>query len=174
MIRLHDLKPNEGHHRRRTRVGRGNAAGQGLSAGKGTKGQGSRKRGTKRQYFEGGQLPLVRRLPFKRGFNNLFKIYYQEVGLARIAEHFAAGDLVNPETLQAKGLIKDTDKPVAILGGVETTLPFNCAAHRFSGPAKAALETAGGTARLLSMGASGARATIKPLRKALRVKQETR
>lgn len=174
MIRLHDLKPNPGHHRKRTRVGRGNAAGQGLTGGTGTKGQGSRKRGTKGPYFEGGQLPLVRRLPFKRGFNNLFKIYYQEVGLARIAEHFAPGETVNPETLQAKGLIKEAGKPVAILGGVETSAAYNIAAHRFSGPAKAAVEAAGGTVRLLSMGASGARATIKPLRKALRVKPETR
>lgn len=178
MIRLHDLKPDKGAHRKRRRVARGVAAGQGMTAGTGTKGQGSRKNGTKGPYFEGGQLPFVRRLPFKRGFNNLFKIEYQEVGLALIARNFAAGDTINPETLFAKGLIRDMEKPIAILGvgAGKSDIPanFTYVAHRFSGPARTLIETAGGSVRELALSVTGARATIKLQRKSLRAKPETK
>ena len=80
-MKLHDLKPDPGSKRRRKRVGRGIAAGKGKTAGRGHKGQGARSGGGKGPYFEGGQLPLVRRLPFKRGFTNIFAIHYQEVNV---------------------------------------------------------------------------------------------
>ena len=80
-MKLHDLRPDPGATRKRRRVGRGIAAGQGKTAGRGTKGQGARAGGGKGPYFEGGQLPLVRRLPFKRGFTNIFRIEYQEVNV---------------------------------------------------------------------------------------------
>ncbi len=80
-MKLHDLRPAEGATKKRKRVGRGISAGQGKTAGRGTKGTGARRGGGKGPYFEGGQLPLVRRLPFKRGFNNVFRIEYQEVNL---------------------------------------------------------------------------------------------
>ena len=80
-MKLHDLRPDEGATKKRTRVGRGIAAGKGKTAGRGTKGQGARGGGGKGAYFEGGQLPLVRRLPLKRGFTNIFRIEYQEVNL---------------------------------------------------------------------------------------------
>jgi large subunit ribosomal protein L15 len=85
-MKLNDLKPDRGSKRKRTRVGRGISAGQGKTAGRGTKGQGARGGKSKGPQFEGGQLPLVRRLPFKRGFNNIFKIYYQEVNVGALNE----------------------------------------------------------------------------------------
>ena len=80
-MKLHDLKPDKGSKRKRTRVGRGISAGKGKTAGRGHKGQGARSGGGKGPYFEGGQLPFVRRLPFKRGFTNIFAIVYQEVNV---------------------------------------------------------------------------------------------
>ena len=103
-MKLHDLRPDKGSKKRRTRVGRGISAGKGKTAGRGTKGQGARRGGGKGPYFEGGQLPLVRRLPFKRGFTNIFRIEYQEVNIDALQERFSDGDTVSPETLVEKGL----------------------------------------------------------------------
>src|SRR5215204_2276627 len=102
-MKLHDLKPAPGSRKKKSRVGRGISAGQGKTAGRGTKGAGAR--GTsahKGAYFEGGQLPLVRRLPFKRGFSNIFRTEYQEVNIGQL-ESLDAGLTVTPETLAAKG-----------------------------------------------------------------------
>src|SRR4051812_34625174 len=111
-MKLHDLKPAKGSHKKRTRVGRGISAGQGKTAGRGTKGAGARGSSAhKGAYFEGGQLPLVRRLPFKRGFSNIFRTEYQEVNLSQL-ESLAGGSTVTPQTLAASGLIRDELKPV--------------------------------------------------------------
>ena len=83
-MNLHDLRPDEGSKKKRKRVGRGISAGQGKTAGRGTKGQGARSGGGKGPYFEGGQLPLVRRLPFKRGFTNINKIVYKPVNIGSL------------------------------------------------------------------------------------------
>jgi len=125
-------------------VGRGISAGQGKTAGRGTKGQASRSGGTKGPYFEGGQLPLVRRLPFKRGFTNIFKVQYVPVNLYRLAE-FEADVEVSPETLAAAGIIKSADLPVAILGQGELEHGLVVKAHRFSSSARAKIEKAGGS-----------------------------
>lgn len=146
-MKLHELQPPEGARRPRKRVGRGIAAGQGKTAGRGTKGQGARSGGTKGPYFEGGQLPLVRRLPFKRGFTNIFKVQYVPVNLYRL-EGLAA-DEVSPETLAAEGIIKSASLPVAILGEGEVERPLVVKAHRFSASARAKIEEAGGTAEQL-------------------------
>src|SRR5262249_62212294 len=108
-MKLHELRPDEGSKKKRKRVGRGQAAGQGGYAGRGIKGQGSRGGKPKGGYFEGGQLPLVRRLPFKRGFNNLFRVEQQEVRLDRLATVAEAAnvDMVDPELLAQLGLIRD-------------------------------------------------------------------
>ena len=95
-MKLHELEAPKGARKSRKRVGRGIAAGQGKTAGRGTKGQASRSGGTKGPYFEGGQLPLVRRLPFKRGFNNIFKVQYVPVNLYRLGE-FESGAEISPE-----------------------------------------------------------------------------
>jgi large subunit ribosomal protein L15 len=142
-MKLHDLRPAEGAKKRRKRVGRGIAAGQGKTAGRGTKGQAARSGGTKGPYFEGGQLPLVRRLPFKRGFTNIFKVEYIPVNLYRL-EDFAEEQEVSPESLAAAGIIKSASLPVAILGQGEIDRPLTVRAHRFSASARAKIEAAGG------------------------------
>jgi large subunit ribosomal protein L15 len=143
-MKLHDLYPAEGATKQRKRVGRGISAGQGKTAGRGTKGQASRSGGTKGPYFEGGQLPLVRRLPFKRGFTNLFKVHYVPVNLYRL-NAFAANAEVSPDTLEAAGIIKSSSSPVAILGHGEVDRPLVVKAHRISGSARTKIEQAGGS-----------------------------
>lgn len=143
-MQLHELRPPKGARKRRKRVGRGIAAGQGKTAGRGTKGQASRSGGTKGPYFEGGQLPLVRRLPVKRGFTNIFKVRYAPVNLYRLDE-FAANEEVSPATLAAAGVIKSALLPVAILGQGEIDRPLVVKAHRFSASARAKIEGAGGS-----------------------------
>ena len=143
-MKLHELQAPKGARKSRKRVGRGIAAGQGKTAGRGTKGQASRSGGTKGPYFEGGQLPLVRRLPFKRGFTNIFKVQYVPVNLYRL-EEFEADAEISPATLAAAGIIKSADLPVAILGHGELDRPLAVKAHRFSSSARAKIEEAGGS-----------------------------
>jgi len=143
-MKLHDLNPPKGAKKQRKRVGRGISAGQGKTAGRGTKGQASRSGGTKGPYFEGGQLPIVRRLPFKRGFNNIFRVQYVPVNLYRL-DGFAANAEVSPNTLAAAGIIKSPSLPVAILGHGEVDRPLVVKAHRVSSSARAKIEGAGGS-----------------------------
>lgn len=164
-MKLHDLKPTEGSTRRKIRKGRGKAAGGGTYHGRGIKGQGARGRRHKRAYFEGGQLPLVRRLPFKRGFTNLFRIEYQEVNLDMINTRFEAGDTVNPETLVEKGLLRDANEPIVILGRGELDKKVDIHAHRISKSAAEQLEKVGGSYTKIELLVTGARATVKKLRK---------
>ena len=145
-MKLHDLRPNPGAKKKRKRVGRGIAAGQGKTAGRGTKGQNARSGGGKGIYFEGGQLPLARRLPYKRGFTNTRKIYYKPVNLNRLAEFDFEGIDVTPEVMSAIGLIKKPSDPVAILGDGEINVALTIKAHRFSASAKQKIEAAGGQA----------------------------
>ncbi|MCB0010586.1 MAG: 50S ribosomal protein L15 [Anaerolineales bacterium] len=149
-MKLHDLRPDEGSRQKRKRVGRGISAGQGKTAGRGTKGQGARRGGGKGPYFEGGQLPLVRRLPFKRGFTNIRKIYYNPVNLGRLAEMFEAGSEIDPAVMVEVGLLKKESDPVVILGDGDLTGALTIKAHRFSAAAKQKIEAAGGTVELLS------------------------
>ena len=114
-MKLHNLHPAPGSKKRRKRVGRGIAAGQGKTAGRGMKGQGARSGGGKGPYFEGGQLPLVRRLPFRRGFTNIWRVEYAEVNLDRL-DDFGDGAEVSPKTLREAGIIKSAIKPVVVLG----------------------------------------------------------
>lgn len=150
-MKLHDLRPDIGAKRKRKRVGRGIAAGQGKTAGRGTKGQKSRSGGGKGIYFEGGQLPLARRLPYKRGFTNIRKVYYKPVNLDRLAEFDFDGVDVTPEIMAAVGLIKSPMDPVVVLGNGDLDVALNVKAHRFSGTAKAKIEAAGGTAEVLPL-----------------------
>jgi large subunit ribosomal protein L15 len=149
-MNLHDLRPNPGKKKKRKRVGRGISAGQGKTAGRGTKGQGARSGGGKGPYFEGGQLPLVRRLPFKRGFTNINKIYYTPVNLANMV-NFEADAEVDPEVLAAVGLLKKADNPVVILGDGDISVALNVKAHRFSASAKEKIEAAGGTTTVIPL-----------------------
>ncbi|HET6443981.1 MAG TPA: 50S ribosomal protein L15 [candidate division Zixibacteria bacterium] len=148
-MKLNDLRPNKGKTKKRKRVGRGIAAGQGKTAGRGTKGQGARSGGGKGLYFEGGQLPLVRRLPFKRGFTNIHKIYYKPVNIGNLAQ-FEAGTQVDPELLLTHGLIKKASDPIVILGNGNIKVALNVKAHRFSTTAKQKIEEAGGTVEFVT------------------------
>ena len=150
-MKLHDLRPNPGAKKKRKRVGRGIAAGQGKTAGRGTKGQNSRSGGGKGIYFEGGQLPLARRLPYKRGFTNIRKIHYKPVNLKQLAEFDFDGLDVTPDIMAAVGLIKKETDPVVVLGDGEIDVPLTVKAHRFSGSAKAKIEAAGGTVEVLPL-----------------------
>jgi len=143
-MKLHELRPAKGAKHRRKRVGRGTSAGQGKTAGRGTKGQGARKGRGVAPYFEGGQLPLVRRMPHKGGFTNIFKVHYAPVNLYRLAQ-FAAGAEVSPETLAAAGIIGAPGMPVKILGYGELDRPLTVKAHRFSASAKEKILAAGGS-----------------------------
>lgn len=143
-MKLHDLRPNSGAKKKRKRVGRGIAAGQGKTAGRGTKGQNARSGGGKGVYFEGGQLPLARRLPYKRGFTNDNKIYYKAVNLKDLADFEFDEVDVDPEVMAFLGLIKKESDPVVILGEGEVTQALVIKAHRFSKSAKEKIEAAGG------------------------------
>lgn len=150
-MKLHDLRPNPGKKKQRKRVGRGISAGQGKTAGRGTKGQNARSGGGKGPYFEGGQLPLARRLPFKRGFTNINKIHYTPVNLRDLADFDFDGVEVTPEVLFAIGLIRKETDPVVILGDGEIDVALTVKAHRFSAAAKQKLEAVGGTVEILSL-----------------------
>jgi large subunit ribosomal protein L15 len=130
------------------RKARGIAAGKGKTAGRGTKGQNSRSGGGVRPYFEGGQLPLVRRLPQKRGFRNRFRIEYIPVNLESIADFEVE---VTPETLAQAGIIRKATLPVVVLGDGEVDKALTVRAHRFSASARAKIEAAGGVAEVLPL-----------------------
>lgn len=151
-MKLHELHPAEEAKKSRKRKGRGIAAGQGKTAGRGTKGQNARSGGGVRPYFEGGQLPLVRKLPFVRGYSffNPYKVEFKPVNLEQIAIRFEAEAEVSPVALSEVGLIKHADDLVAVLGKGEIDFPLTVRAHRVSKSARAKIEAAGGTVELLS------------------------
>lgn len=141
---LHNLKPAEGATRKRKRVGRGPGSGNGKTAGRGHKGQRSRSGYSRRYGFEGGQMPLVRRIP-KRGFTNIFRVGYQVVNLRDLDRVFSDGDTVTAELLTEKGLIRGDKKPVKILASGELSKKLTVQAHAFSKNAQASIEAAGGS-----------------------------
>lgn len=165
-MKLHDLKPDPGSKRKRKRVGRGIAAGGGKTAGRGHKGQGARSGGGKGPYFEGGQLPLVRRLPFKRGFTNIFAIHYQEVNVDSLEARFDEGAVVNGESLLAAGLVRKASEPIKVLGRGELSKKLEVHANKFTKSAAAKIEGAGGSVNAHALKVTGALATVKKLRKA--------
>jgi large subunit ribosomal protein L15 len=144
--------------KKRKRVGRGIAAGQGKTAGRGMKGQKARSGGSTKPYFEGGQLPLVRKLPFARGvgFRDPWRIRFTPVNLGRLSG-FRKGTEVTPETLVEAGIIKRADELVVILGQGELKKPLTIKAHRFSASARAKIQEAGGTVEELPWQRGGRR-----------------
>lgn len=155
-MKIHDLTPAPGSRRSRKRVGRGIGGKGGKTAGRGTKGQ--RARGTVRLGFEGGQMPLLQRVPKLRGFNNPFRVEYQAVNLDTIDE--SGLDEVTPETLLAKGLVSK-GALVKVLGRGELTRAVQVKAHGFSASAEAAITSAGGTVEKLPMPFGGGRPPAK-------------
>jgi len=147
-LSLNNLHPAKGSKHKKKRVGRGPGSGKGKTAGRGTKGQKSRSGYRKKIGFEGGQMPLQRRLP-KRGFTNAFKKKWIEVSLAKIDQNFNAGDEVTPEILHKRGIIKKAKYDVVVLGNGNLTKPVKISAHRFTKSALEKIEKAGGTANTI-------------------------
>ena len=142
-MKLHELSPNAGSRKRRKRVGRGDSSGLGKTAGRGEKGQKSRTGSSISPFFEGGQIPLFRRLP-KRGFNSPDHIEYTLVNLNILEDNFAAGDVVDAESLRAKNLLGKTERMIKILANGEITKALTVKADKFSAAAKAKIEAVGG------------------------------
>lgn len=144
-MQAHQLRPPHGAKHDRKRIGRGNATGQGTYAGKGLKGQKARSGNDIRIGFEGGQLPLIKRMGRKRGFTNRFRIAYQAINVERLAT-FPAKAEVTAESLKAAGIIRQTRSPIKVLGQGEITVALVVRADRFSEEARRKIEAAGGTA----------------------------
>ena len=144
-LSLNNLKPAKGSTHKKKRVGRGPGSGLGKTSGRGHKGQKSRSGYSSRPGFEGGQMPLQRRLP-KRGFTNIFKKQWIEISLGKIESNFNARDDVTPEILHERGLIKKAKHDLVILGNGDVSKALNISAHRFTKTAKDKIEKAGGSA----------------------------
>jgi len=149
-MKLHELKPAEGSKKNRKRVGRGLGSGSGTYAGRGRKGQHARAGGVKATYFEGGNLPLVRKLPFARGvgFTSRRKIFYVPINVSELAALGVDGP-ITPEVLAQNGLLKSPGDPVVVLAYGEIDRPITVKAHRFSEAARRKIEAAGGSVETL-------------------------
>jgi large subunit ribosomal protein L15 len=150
MAELHDLSPTAGSHRARKRVGRGPGSGLGKTSGRGEKGQKARSGGSVHPRFEGGQMPLIRRIP-KRGFKNPNRVEYQVVNL-RDLERFEGE--VSPEVLQGAGLIGASRGPVKVLGQGDIAKSLAVSAHAFSKSAREKIEAAGGSVTIIGADSS--------------------
>ena len=142
-MKLHDMKPAPGSRKERKRVGRGDSSGLGKTAGRGDKGQKSRTGAVIRPFFEGGQIPLFRRLP-KRGFKNADRIIYALVNLDKLNDNFEAGDVVDFDALRAKKLLAKSDTIIKVLANGEITKALTVKAAKFSAAAVEKIQAAGG------------------------------
>jgi len=144
-VRQDELSPAPGSKQRRKRVGRGDGSGHGTYSGRGCKGQKSRSGHSMRPGFEGGQLPLIKRLPEKRGFTNIFRTEYSTVNIEKL-NIFESGSEVTPEKLVAARIVKSLRHPIKILADGDINHPLVVKANKFSAAAKAKIEAAGGQA----------------------------
>ena len=142
-----ELKPAAGSRRDRKRVGRGPGSGRGKTAARGEKGQKSRSGYSAKRGFEGGQMPLHRRIP-KRGFTNIFRTEYRTVNIDRLAS-FASGTVVTPEVLEKAGLLRKGKTPVKVLGNGELSVALTVRVHKYTGSAAKKIAGAGGKAEVL-------------------------
>lgn len=142
-MKQHELAPSTGARHKRKRIGRGLGSGHGRTAGKGSKGQKARSGCKIRPGFEGGQNPLVKRLPEKRGFTNIFRVEYATINIT-LLNRFDADSEVTPQQFMEKGLVKSLKKPIKILGDGELFKPLTVSAHKFSQTARSKIEAAGG------------------------------
>ncbi|HEX7956727.1 MAG TPA: 50S ribosomal protein L15 [Pyrinomonadaceae bacterium] len=146
---LNNLHPAEGATHKKKRVGRGPGSGLGKTAGRGNKGQKSRSGYSMKIGFEGGQMPLQRRLP-KRGFTNIFKKQWIEVTLSTLEQSFEAGDTITPETMHERGVIAKGKRDIVVLGTGDITKALTVSAHRFTKGARQKIEAAGGTVNVIT------------------------
>ncbi|MCS6887261.1 50S ribosomal protein L15 [Chloroflexus sp.] len=144
-MKLHDLRPAEGSHRKSKRIGRGHGSGKGKTGGKGMMGQKARSGPGPYRTFEGGQNRLVKRMPFKRGFTNKFRVEYEVVNVGSLADWPVELE-VTPESLLDRRLVRRKKMPVKILGDGELSQPLVIKAHKFSASARQKIEAAGGKA----------------------------
>jgi large subunit ribosomal protein L15 len=149
---LNNLRPPKGARKARKRVGRGPGSGHGKTATRGNKGAKSRSGFRFKRGFEGGQMPLHRRVP-KRGFHNPFRIEYAVVNLDTIVDVFDAGSSVTPELLRERGLVRESRVPIKVLGRGDVTKPLTVHAHKFSGSAAQKIAAAGGKAEVIATAA---------------------
>lgn len=147
-MKMHEIPRGRAAKRPRKRVGRGTGSGRGKTCGRGTKGLNARAGGGVHPTFEGGQLPLIKRLPKLRGFKRRFKVEYAAVSLGALEERFEDGAAVSLETLADHGLSRGPAEPVVVLGSGELTKKLTVHAHRFSKSARAAIEGCGGEAHV--------------------------
>jgi large subunit ribosomal protein L15 len=152
-MQAHELRPPKGARHKRKRVGRGDGSGHGTYSGRGSKGQKVRSGGGPRLGFEGGQTPLIKRLPRRRGFTNIFRVEYASVNVKQL-ERFEEGTEVTPDLLREVGIIKTLKQPVKILGDGEISKALIVRAHKFSAVAKEKIEAAGGSIEEVAHGAS--------------------
>ena len=144
-MRLDQLRAPKGARRARKRIGRGNGS-KGTYSGRGMKGQKARSGGGVRPSFEGGQLPLMKRLPTQRGFTNIFRVEYATVNVDELAARFDHNAEITPEALREARLVRGRGTPVKVLGRGEIDRALTVSAHRFSGEARRKIEAAGGVA----------------------------
>ena len=147
-MKLHELSPVEGSKKSSKRIGRGHGSGWGKTAGKGHKGQKARSGGSIRPGFEGGQMPLQRRVP-KRGFNNIFAKNVVAINLSTLNRKFTDGDTVDVEALKAAGVVKNSFDAIKVLGNGKLEKKLTVKVSAFSESAKAAIEAAGGKAEVI-------------------------
>ena len=146
-MHLHELKPAPGAHRPSRRVGRGTGSGRGKTSGRGQKGQNARKSGPPKAGFEGGQLALIKRLPYKKGFKNIFKKHFAIVNLGSLEK--LEGDTFNADRLMELGVIRKVGDGLKILGTGQLTRKITVEAHHFSKSALEKIQQAGGTAQVI-------------------------
>jgi large subunit ribosomal protein L15 len=147
-VRIHELQPPAGSTRTSIRIGRGHGSGKVKTGGKGTKGQNARAGGGVPPYFEGGQLPLIRKLPYRRGFRNPFRVEFRVVNVRDLAQ-FPEGSTVGPEEFELAGVARGKKGPVKILGEGDLSIKLTVRAHKFSAGAREKINFAGGTAEII-------------------------
>ena len=146
---LSNLRPPSGATHPKKRVGRGEGTGQGVTSGRGNKGAKSRSGFTRKRGFEGGQMPLHRRVP-KRGFHNPFRVEYAVINLDVLAARFEADEVVTPESLRERGLVRSSRQLVKVLGRGDLAKKLTVRAHKFSGQAARKIAAAGGLAEIVA------------------------
>ena len=147
-MKLNDVRPAKGARKNRKRIGRGPGSGTGKTSGRGEKGQKSRSGYSAKRGFEGGQMPLKRRVP-KRGFTNIFRVEYRTVNIERL-NTLPAGSTVTPESLQAAGMVRKGAAPVKVLGNGDLKVALTVQAHKYTASAAQKIEAAGGKAEVIS------------------------
>ncbi len=146
-MKLHDLKPAPGSRRTSKRIGRGHGSGKGKTGGKGMGGQKARSGPNPYPHFEGGQNPITQRMPYKRGFTNIFRVEYSVINVGSLNEW--DGGEITPEALRDAGVIKNLKQPVKLLGDGDLNIVLNVRVHKVSASAKQKIEAAGGTVTLI-------------------------